>query len=86
MPGNGFTLAIRVGCEVDMVCLLRKLLQFRNGFGLAFGNDIVRLEVIVDINTESALSACRKIADMTDGRNDLIVFPEVFLNRIGFGR
>ena len=55
MPGNRFSLTIRIGCEIDLVGLPGFLLQFLNEIALAADVDIARREIMLHIDAELAL-------------------------------
>ena len=64
MPGNGFTLAVRVRCEIDKVALGCRMAQLGDDLFLAFDRLIVRREIVLDIHAHF-LSG--EIADVTHG-------------------
>jgi len=53
MPADGLALAIGVGGQQDLRRFLERRLQMRDLFLLAAGNDVVRLELLVDIYTKA---------------------------------
>jgi hypothetical protein len=55
MRCNGFALAIRIGREVDRIHPQRKLLQAGDHFLFARNDDVFGLEVVLDVDPESAL-------------------------------
>ena len=69
MPGNGLALPVRVGCQVDTGRLLGFLLEFLDDVALPADGNIVRFEIISDINAKFTLG---KIPDMPHRCHDLI--------------
>ncbi len=86
MPGNGFSLTIRVGCQIHFVTMGSELLKLLDGFFLVLGNLISRLEVILNVNPESVFSADCQVADMSFAGNYFISVSQIFLNGLRFGR
>ena len=69
MPGNGFSLAVRVGCEINTVRLLHLLAERSQQLAFSADGDVFRLIVMLDIDTHLAL---REIANMSLRRNHLV--------------
>ena len=61
MPRDSLTLAVRVGCRVDLRRVARILFYLIDYVRLAAYVDIVRLKVIINVDAEGAF---RQIADM----------------------
>ena len=83
MPGDRFSLAVRVRCEVDPVRLAGFLPEVREKFSLAADRYIFWLISMIDINSHSALG---EISDVTVTGRHLIIGSEKFLDRLYFGR
>ncbi len=80
MPRDGFALAVLIGGEEEFVGLGQQLLQLPD-LGLLVGvDDVDRLEVVLDVDTEAAHlagvlvrylgGAVREVADVPDARLD----------------
>ena len=54
MPGNCLTLAVLIGCEIELLGTLEGGLQFRNGLGLSRRDCVEGLKVIVNVDGELA--------------------------------
>ena len=81
MPGDGFSLAVFIGCEPYFLCLLRVRLQFADESLLVIGDFVFRLKGMV-INAEFFLL---QVPDMTVARHDFIVITQEFLYRLRLG-
>ena len=55
VPSNGFTFSIGVWCQEHFICLLRLSLDLGESFTFSSDDDIVRFEVVFDINPQLAL-------------------------------
>ena len=87
MPGDRLALAILVRREQELVGVREALLQVGDDLLLAGVDDVVRLEAVVDVDTERAealslrlgdvLGAIRKVTDVADARLDRVSAPEV---------
>ena len=73
MPGNGFTLAVRVGREKDVVGLGRLLAQSREQIALAADRDVLRFIVVFRVDTHAAL---RQVAHVPVRRGDIIAVAQ----------
>ena len=82
MPGDCFSFAVRVCCKEDLACLFCFLFQLADDVALAANVDIIRLEAVFDIDTETAF---RQIADMTARCKNLIVCAKIAFDGSGFG-
>ena len=82
VPGNGLSLAIRVGCEENFVRVLGFLLDFLDDVALAADVDIVGGEIVFDIHTQGALG---QVADVTYRSDYLVVGSEVALDGARLG-
>ena len=83
VPGNSLSLTVRVGCEEDLVSTLCFLLKLLNNVALATDIYIVRLEIILNVNSKRTL---RQITNVTLRCNNLIVRTKVALYCIGLCR
>ncbi len=90
VPGNRLTLAIQVGCEPDVGCVLGSLLQIGDGLLFRRHDFVSRLEVILQIDARHrALDALGiltgQVADMTHRGHHDVVTAEVLINSLGLG-
>ena len=83
MPGDGLSLAVRVGGEIDGVAVLRRVLELVHQGLFSLDLDIMGLEVVLDIHAEGALG---QIPQMAHTRLDDIIAPQIFSDRLRFGR
>ncbi len=60
--GDGFAFAIRVGRQVDHVRRLRQFLQLGQHLLFAGDNDVLGFEVVLDVDTETALGEILHVA------------------------
>ena len=77
MPGNRFSLTVRVSCEINFICFFYFLPKLRKDISLAPDRNIFRFIIIFHINSELAL---RKISHVSVGRVNLIGASQEFLN------
>ena len=82
MPGDGFALAVRVGCEVDEVALADLAADLLDDFIFSFDRRVFRFEIVLNID---AHFLSRQIAQMAHGCLDHIPRPEVFADGFGLG-
>ena len=78
MPGNGFSFAVRVRCQIDAVGLFDHLAQPGEKFSFAPDRDVTRLIIMLNIDSHLALG---KISDMPVRCRHLIRRSEKFLDR-----
>jgi hypothetical protein len=83
VPGDGLTLAVGVGGEVDVLLVLRRLPDLGEDLGLAVDHLVVGGEVVLDVDTQLRL---RQVDHMADRRLHLVVPPEVLPQRLRLGR
>ena len=83
MPGNRFSLAVRVGGKDHAVALRRHLPQLADQRRFAGNIGIARLEAVLHIHAEQRT---RQVADMPHRRRDRIAVPQIFLHRLGLRR
>jgi hypothetical protein len=83
VPADRLAFPIRVGRDEDLVGLLGFVLELLQHL-LAARDDLVGgLEPFVDVDSELAL---RQVADVAHRRDDLVVFPEIFVDGLGLCR
>ena len=82
MPGDGFTLPVRVGGEIDEIRLLRRGLQLADDLVLALDGDIGGLEIMVHIHAQFLFG---QIAKVSHGRLDLKAAAQVAGDGLGLG-
>ena len=70
MPGNSFSLAVRVGCKIYGLCSLCFFLELLDKIALAADIDILRCEVVFDIDRKGGFG---KVTHVTLGCNYLII-------------
>ena len=93
VPRDGLTLAVLISREVQLVGTLQSTLEIGNGLLLRIGNDVVRLEVVLDVNGELAertllqlggkIFGFDQVADVSDGSQNLITVAQILRNRLG---
>ena len=52
MPGDRFSLAVRVRCQINTVCLLDLFAQAGEKFALSADRNILRFVIVLDINSQ----------------------------------
>ena len=82
VPRDGFSLAVFIGCEPDLLCLLCVVLQFLDEFLFLLRYLVFRFER-TGVDTHLLLF---QVADVTVARHDLIVTAQEFLNGFRLGR
>ena len=83
VPGDGLSLAVRVGREIDHGRLLAALLQVGYHVLLALDGDILRLKAVLYIHAHRALGQVPQVAH---GGHDLVVAAQILLDGPGLGR
>ena len=83
MPRDGLALAVRVGCEIDGVALLRGLLQLADQGLLAADGLIIGLEIVLDVDAQLALG---QVAQMAHAGLDRVAPAEIFPDGFRLGR
>ena len=83
MSSDGFAFAVRVRREIDGVRRGRQLLQLGDDFFFAGNDDVVGLEIIINIDTESALG---QIFDVPERGFDREALTQIFLDSFRLGR
>ena len=83
VPCNRFPFAVGVGGEIDFVRGFGGGAQLLHDRFAARGVDVLRREVVFDIDPELAL---RQVADMPHRGDDGVIFPEHLPDGPGFGR
>ena len=75
MPGDGLSLAIRVRCEIDVVCFLDLLAESGQHISLSPDGDVLRFVIILRIKAQLAFG---KIPHMSAGGVHGIVGSQEF--------
>ena len=83
MPGDGLSLPVRVGGQVDLARPLGRLLQVADDVLLALDGLVVRDEAALDVYAQLALG---QVPHMAHGRLDLVSRTQVFADGLGLGR
>src|SRR5260370_25641423 len=83
MGGDGFAFAVGVRRQIDRVHADRQFLQLGDDFLFAGNDDVLSLEIVVGIDTESAF---RQIFDVAERSLDGEAFASIFLDRLGLSR
>ena len=81
--GDGFALAVRIGCEVDRIGRLRQLLQLGENFLFAGNDDVFGVEVILDIDAQGALG---QVLDVAKRGLDRETLAQIFLDGFRLAR
>ena len=76
---DGLALAVRIGCEVDVVNGPGGLPEFLDELLLAFDHLVARLETVVDIHRQVPLG---KIHNMTERSHNHELLAQVFIDRL----
>ena len=82
MRSDGFAFAVRVRRQVDVVRRLRQLLQLGENLLFAGDDDVFGIEIVVDIDTQSALGQVFHVAERG---LDSEAFAKIFLNGFRLG-
>ena len=82
MGGDGFAFAVRVRRQVDGVRGRGQLLQLGENFFFAGDDDVLGLEVVCDIDAESALGQILHVAERGFDRE---AFTQIFLDGLRLG-
>src|ERR1051326_6464489 len=77
MGGDGLALTIRVGREIDGIGRRSQLLQFGNYFFFAWDDNVICLEIVRGVHTESALG---QIFDMPERGFDGEALTKILLD------
>ena len=83
MPGDGFAFPVRVGCQIDLVALLRLLLQRRDKLLLVLHFNVVRFEAVFDVHADLALG---QVTDVSHGGLDGVAIAQVASDGLCFCR
>ena len=67
MPGNRLSLTVGVTCQIYMIAFFREVLQLLNDCAFVTADLVGRLEIILNIDSQTTLAACRKITYMSFG-------------------
>ena len=82
MPGNGLTLTVRVGCEIDGLRGSRSCLQFLDQVFLSLDRDIAGRKISLQIHTHGGF---RQIPQMSHTCLDGIIGTQIFSNGLRLG-
>ena len=74
MPCDRLSLAVRIACQIDLVCIFCVFFERTDEIPLAAHIDVLRCKFILDINAELTL---RQIAQMPHGGSHDIVLSEM---------
>ena len=95
MPGDRLAFTVLVRRQQELVGLGKSLLQVGDDLLLSGVDDVVRLEAVVDVDTErpeplslglgDVLCTIRKVTDVSDARSDRVSATEVTLDRPRLG-
>ena len=83
MGGNGFPLAVRVRRKIDCICGRRQLFQLGDNFFFTRDDDVIRLEIVFDIDAQRAL---RQILDVPERGLYREALTQIFLDGLRLGR
>ena len=97
VPSDRLTLAVLVGREVQLTCVLQQRAQLRDLGFLFGGDDVEGLETVVDVDAEARPALrlvsgghfrgrARQVADMTDRRLDDVVIAQKTRDRLRLRR
>ena len=68
VPGNRFTLAVLIGCEVESIGLFEELLELGDSLFLVGIDDVVGLEAFFDVDGEAAVGALLHVGGQLFGQ------------------
>ena len=83
VPRDGLALTVGVGRQIQCVGFLHRLVELFDQGLLILGHDVLRLEVVLDVDAERALG---KVADVTDGCFHVVVAAKKAPDSPGLGR
>ncbi len=83
VSSDGFAFAVRIRRQVDGVGRLGQLLQLGDDLLLAGDYDVLRGEIVVEIDPERFLG---QVFDMAERGLDLVARAQIFLDRLRLGR
>ncbi len=78
---DGFTLAVFVGCKIELSCILQGALQFLDHGASAFGEFVGGLEGVLHIDGQAL---AREVGNVTDGCANFEVRSQIFGDRFCF--
>lgn len=81
MPGNGFTFAIRIGCENDAIAVFQRF----DNIGKAFEELLLPRHCKVFVGTNRAILGWQ-VPHMTERGQNLIVRAQIFIDGFSLGR
>ena len=74
MPRDRLALAVRVGCEIDKVALVRRLAQLVDNLVLPLDRDIFRAEIVLNVDSHGF---SRQITQMSHGSLDHVIRAQI---------
>ena len=83
MPGNGLSLAVWVGGEVDGIAGGGVLFQLADQLLLAADGFIFRFKIVLDVHAQGTF---RQVTQVAHAGRDLIVRPQILADGLGLGR
>ena len=83
MRGDRLALAVRVRRQVNFVCRGGQLLQFPDDLLFAGNDDVFRVEIVININPQSALG---QIFHVAKRRLDRVTLSQILLDGFCLGR
>ena len=83
MPGNGLSLAVRVGGEVDGIAGGGVLFQLADQLLLAANGLIFRFKIVFNVHAKGTLG---QVAQVAHAGRYLIVRPQILADGLGLGR
>ena len=83
VPADRFAFAVRVGRDVDRFRRLGGLLQLLDDLRAVGKDDVSGLEAGVDVDAQLALG---QVADVAHRRDDFVVAPQIFVDRLRLRR
>ena len=83
MRGDRLALAVRVRRQVDSVCRCGQLLQFPDDLLFAGNDDVFRVEIVINVDSQVAL---RQILDVAKRGLDRVTLSQILLDGSCLGR
>ena len=77
MPGNRFSLTVRVSCEIHFICFFHFFAKIREDISFSSDSNVLRFKIMFHINPKLTLW---KIAHMSVGSCNLIIFSQKLFN------
>ncbi len=83
MPADGFPFTIFISRDPKIICFFERFLQFFDDRHFFFGNFVLHLEIVIDIDRNLG---ARQIAHVAHARLDVVIFSQKTFDRFCFGR